>query len=318
VTGTNPIGVTGNAATGGAGTSGTRNNGTGANTGVRSNINQNAVPNQRGARVNQNSGFDFSGNGISQTPFFNDRGVRRQLNLNDSQFNSLNSAYQNAYNNYTRSVRNLNSNLTPLQRAAQMQQLENQFNNSFGSSLDSTFINPQYRTRYDQLNRQYMGFNAFNNPAIQSQLNLTPQQQMQIRQLSADWRRQQLANGGTGTQQSQMYSQYWDQLNSVLTPQQQQTWAQLTGERYAFPTNAATPNAGSSGTVGTPGGAANGTAPPNGASPTGVGTMPPQQSIATPPSGSTRAPQSSAAQSGLQPATNTNSSSGAAAEGTAK
>ena len=90
-------------------------------------------------------------------------------------------------------------------------------------------------------------FNAFNDQAIQKQLNLTPQQQMQVRQLGAEWRKQLMQAGrGNGTDTnlnnvtpsgSQMYSQYWDQLNGVLTPEQQQTWSQLTGQRYTFSPN---------------------------------------------------------------------------------
>jgi len=89
-----------------------------------------------------------------------------------------------------------------------------------------------------------MGFSAFNDPAIQSQINLTPQQQMQIRRMANDWRRQlqQLSTGNganantvTQNQWNQLYTQFGDQLNSVLTPQQQSVWAQLTGQRYTFP-----------------------------------------------------------------------------------
>ncbi len=99
------------------------------------------------------------------------------------------------------------------------------------------------RARYDQLYRQSLGFNAFNQPAIQSQLNLTPQQQVQIRQLAQNWRqqlRQFEVNGNFNlapNQWSTMYNQYWNQLNGILTPQQQQIWLQLTGQRYPFPAN---------------------------------------------------------------------------------
>ena len=169
--------------------------------------------------------------------------------MNDQQFNTLNRAYQDAYGRYNQNVNRLsNSRLTPQQRAQQMQLYENQFNSEYGRSLNSALNNPQARARYDQLNRQYQGFNAFNDQAIQKQLNLTPQQQLQIRKLGAEWRKQLMQAGrGNGTdtnlnnitpdQWSQMYSQYWDQLNGLLTPQQQQAWTQLTGERYQFSPN---------------------------------------------------------------------------------
>ncbi len=182
---------------------------------------------------------------INQTPFFADPGIRRQLNLNNNQFNALNRSYQNAYRQYNQALSNLDrSNLTADQRALRIRQLQNEFFNNFRNTVDNTFTEPRYRTRYEQLQRQYMGFNAFNNLAIQNQLNLTPQQQMQIRKLADSWRDELQrvrpngeSNDITRDQWSRMYSQYWDRLNSILTPEQQQVWSQLTGERYTFPWN---------------------------------------------------------------------------------
>jgi hypothetical protein len=205
------------------------NNNAAARTG-RNNLGSNNVGSEsETAGVNNANGFN--NNSISQTPFFNNPAVRRELNLNDTQFNSLNTAYRNAYNTYNQGVNNLGQNLTPDQRAQQMEMLENRFNNSFNSSLDTNLTDAQARLRFDQLNRQYMGLNAFNNAAIQSQLNLTPQQRQQIRSLASQWRDQQGTNGVTPD-----YSQYSQQLNAILTPQQQQTWSQLTGSRFNFGT----------------------------------------------------------------------------------
>jgi len=224
-------GATGTAGPGGvAGAAGTA-----ANPGPQQNrLGINAQANARNP-----TSASVNSNGISQQPFFGDPGVRRQLNLNDSQFNSLNRAYQDAYGRYVRNLGGLPANLTEQQRMAQMQQFQNQFNIDFGRSLDSTFTDPRYRARYDQLKRQYMGFNSFNDPAIQRQLNLTPQQRVQIQRMANDWRnemRRAQRSGSSLTQQQweQMWSRNWDQLNGTFTPEQQQTWAQLTGERFPF------------------------------------------------------------------------------------
>jgi hypothetical protein len=170
--------------------------------------------------------------------------VRRQLNLNDNQFNALNRAYLDAFGRYNRNVTGLSNNLTLQQRQLQMEAFANQFYNDFGTTLDGTFTDPRYRTRYDQLNWQIMGFNAFNNPRIQRQFNLTPQQMVQIRQLAAVWReqlnrmRRQDGNASINNIDPQQWvalnNQYWDQLNAILTPEQQQMWTQLTGQRYNF------------------------------------------------------------------------------------
>lgn len=243
-----PAGAAGTSArigrAGAAGTSGTAGTATGVGrAGVTGAAGVRGGAGAAGAAGRGTTGFNSNGN-ISQTPFFSDRGVRQQLNMNDNQFNTLNRAYQNAYGNYNRGLNNLNSNLTPQQRAAHLQNLENDFYSGFNRSLDTTFNDPQTRTRFDQLSRQFQGFNAFNTPAIQSQLNLTPQQQTQIRQLASQWRQQLQQNEGAGTngnvsqaKWNAMMSKYYDELNGILTPQQQQTWSQLTGQRYNFPSN---------------------------------------------------------------------------------
>jgi hypothetical protein len=169
------------------------------------------------------------------------------LNLNNNQFNSLNRAYQNAYNRYNQGLNNLSPNLTEQQRQLQMQQLQSQFNQSLSGTVNDTLNNPQTVSRFNQLNRQFMGFNAFNDPAIRQQLNLTPAQVRQLRTLSNNWRQQlQQFRQGAGndlssvdqTQWNQLWQQYGTQLNGVLTPEQQQMWAQQVGQPYMFPPNA--------------------------------------------------------------------------------
>jgi hypothetical protein len=283
-------GVGGNAGTtgqAGAGVAGATNgvgasNGLGANNGVNTNNNAvntgvtnrsgfgntgtsgrtNANTGGAGSNLNPNAGFNGFNGGISQNPFFSNQAVRQQLRMNDAQFNSLNRAYQDAYTNYQNSLNGLGKNLTADQRTQQMEMLQNQFNDRFNQNVNSTLTDPGARSRFEQLNRQYMGLSNFNNPAIQKQLNLTPQQLNQIRQLSTSIRSQE-SNANPSLNQSQLYSQTWDQLNSILTPQQQQTWSQLTGERFDFG-GTANINGAAQGTTGTgfpgTGGTSNGNA----------------------------------------------------------
>jgi hypothetical protein len=191
-----------------------------------------------GANVQGNAGVS----GVSRTPFFTDPGVRQQLNLNDNQFNTLNRAYQDAYGRYNQGLRGLN-NLNEQQRQQRLMQLQAQFNQDFDANVNSTFTDPQLRSRYDQLSRQAMGFNAFNDPRLRQQLNLTPEQLRQLRDLASDSRRELArfrrgagnnANTLTQEQWNQLWQNYTTQVNSILTPEQQQLWSQLTGKPYAF------------------------------------------------------------------------------------
>jgi hypothetical protein len=230
-TGTNPpqTGTTRNLVPAG---NGNRVNGRANGVNGTAGLNSNASSNNRGA---------FQNSGVNQTPFFNDPGVRSQLNMNDAQYNSLNQGYQNAYRRYNQSLNNLNNpNMTQQQREAQMQQLETQFNQNFDGTVNSTLNNPQTLNRYNQLNRQYQGFNAFNDPAVRKQLNLSQDQIRQFRTLSGNWRQQlqQLRQSGGQTvdpaQLTQLQQQFATQLNGVLTPEQQQMWSQQTGQAYSF------------------------------------------------------------------------------------
>src|SRR5437763_1283466 len=54
--------------------------------------------------------------GIGQTPWFSSQNLRGQLGLNDQQYNQLNSAYGQAYSNYSSNMGQLGNSLTPEQR----------------------------------------------------------------------------------------------------------------------------------------------------------------------------------------------------------
>ncbi|HVT29788.1 MAG TPA: hypothetical protein VHE81_17350 [Lacipirellulaceae bacterium] len=222
-----------NGATGGAGA--------GTATGVNGRANASATPNSMApGAVSANQ---FNANGVTPTPFFTDPGVRQQLRMNPDQYSRLNRAYQNAYSRYNRALNHLSPNLTEQQRMARIQQLQAAFNQELSGTANGMFTNPQMLRRYNQLNRQFMGFNAFNDPAIERQLNLSSDQRQQIRALGNTFRQQlQQFRQGAGNNMSnvdmnrwnQLWTQYQTRLNSILTPQQQQIWAQQIGEPYVF------------------------------------------------------------------------------------
>jgi len=198
--------------------------------------------NNAAARANVNGQV----NTISQTPFFTDPGVRQQLNLNDTQLRTLNRNYQDALARFNEAVNRLSPGLTPEQRALQVERLQLQFNQSLAGTTNSTLTNPQTLNRFNQLNRQFMGFNAFNDPTIRQQLNLTPDQLRQLRTVQNNFRQQlqQLRRGAGNdlssvdqTQWNQIMQQYVSTLNNVLTPEQQQMWQQLVGQPFTFSPN---------------------------------------------------------------------------------
>jgi hypothetical protein len=115
------------------------------------------------------------------------------------------------------------------------------FNTEFNSALDTAFTDPTMRDRFNQLNLQFRGIGAFNDPALQRQLNLTAQQRQQLASLNGQWRRDlmnlQRANRSNLSQQqlNDLRARFATQLNGILTPEQQQQWTQMTGQPFDFP-----------------------------------------------------------------------------------
>jgi hypothetical protein len=173
-------------------------------------------------------------------------GARQQLQLNPNQYRQLSRVYENAWEQYQKGLNRLGPNLTDVQRQERMQALQQRFYQTYNRALDSTLTNPQLRQRYNQLNRQYQGFGAFNDPQLQQGLNITPTQQQQLSNMSNQWnqqmeqlRQQAATNPEASLQQfAQMQQQARQQMGSVLTPQQQQNWPQMVGDNYNFPFNA--------------------------------------------------------------------------------
>jgi hypothetical protein len=220
-------------------TLGTANAAARAQVGAGRNFNSNVQAEGQFSATNR--GF----NPINPAPWLGDAGARQQLGLNDNQFNQLSRAHQDAYTRYNQDLARLNNTLSDEQRMQQIQQLQARFNQDFDTRLNTTFANPQLRQRFNQLNWQFMGPMAFNDAAVRQQLNLTPQQQQQLRRLAAQWQQQvnQLRLAGqtdpamTQQQWFAFRTRYQNQLGGILTPTQQQSFGQLIGQPYDFPVN---------------------------------------------------------------------------------
>jgi hypothetical protein len=181
--------------------------------------------------------------GITQTPWFTHQNVRSNIGINDQTFNQLNAAYGQAYSTYNQGISQLGTNLTPDQRAQRIQDLQNTFNQRMNQVAQTSITDPTQLSRYNQLALQFQGFDAFNSAQVQQKLNLNDQQRQRLQQLAQQYN-QQLNNlqqnartnpTATDQQFNQLRQQAMQGMNTVLTPQQQQTWQQMTGQPYNFP-----------------------------------------------------------------------------------
>ena len=103
-------------------------------------------------------------------------------------------------------------------------------------------LKPEQFQRYQQLNWQHQGLNAFNDPAVQAKLNLNADQMTKVEavRLRQNQALTEILNK-YGTDPTTAVSQFQllrkqtqDQLNQILNDQQRQAWGQLTGEPIDF------------------------------------------------------------------------------------
>jgi hypothetical protein len=190
-------------------------------------------------------GATFQG-GINQTPWFTDPTLRQQLKFNDDQFNRLNKAYNEAWTRYQKGInQQLNNTLTDAQRQQRMRDFTQNFYRDLATTSESILTDPQQRQRFNQLNWQYRGFDAFTDPTIQQKLNLTAEQTQKLNQFRNDWSTQMNTLGSTFQTNREAATKQFNQLrtttneriNSVLTPEQQKTWRELMGDPYNFQPN---------------------------------------------------------------------------------
>ena len=166
--------------------------------------------------------------------------VSKSMNLTQTQIGSLNKLTDQTQAQYRDNYDKL-STFNVADRAARSQELDRKYNGDWNKGASDIF-NDDQRSRYQQLNYQYGGFNSLYDPDFQTQLSLTPDQITNLNE-HRTWSNQQLQEiNGIGatdaTKGTQMYRDYWKQhqerFNKYLTPGQQKIWAQKTGEPYAF------------------------------------------------------------------------------------
>lgn len=199
--------------------------------------------------------------GITQTPWFTDPGIRKQLNLNDQQFNQLNKTYSQYFEKYQGGYNQLGK-LDDQQRQQRMLELSGSFYNSFGQSSRDV-LNQDQLQRYQQLYLQYRGPAALMDPAVQDQLQLTPEQRQKLQRsgyFGWDYSSQAAAqnsannnnnpnnnnpnnnnpnnnsatnqNSQTSGQRSLQQQQQW--MRDFLTEEQRARWREMTGTPYNF------------------------------------------------------------------------------------
>jgi hypothetical protein len=182
---------------------------------------------------------------VGQKPWFSEAGIQKTLNLTPQQMNQLNTAHTSAYQQYQTNSNKFN-NASPQQGTQQQGTQQNvnpysAYHNQMSESAKSS-MSPQQYQRYGQLQLQYQGLGAFNDPAVQQRLNLTPQQIEKLRTYenaqSQRWGEMYKSVGYNPDRAQASYQTMIGQndnlIRQVLNTQQQQTWNDMVGAPYAF------------------------------------------------------------------------------------
>jgi hypothetical protein len=182
--------------------------------------------------------------GVPQTPWFSPAPIRQQVfKINDDQFSKLNQAYSEAWARYNKSIGGLDATLSAQQRADQMRTMEQDFFKNFNTASTTILTDAEQRQRFDQLNWQWRGFGAFQDPTVVQRLNLTKEQLARLNEFNQQWTTQMSDLGPMFTHDrleaqrrfEKMQGDMGTRINTVSTPEQLQTWRQMTGPPYAFP-----------------------------------------------------------------------------------
>ncbi len=169
------------------------------------------------------------------TPLFQNPNISQALGLTPPQLAQLNTANQWLQASFRRESGQLGRYSDP-QRNARMQDLMRAYNAELMRAAAGIMTPPQF-TRYQQLDLQHKGFDAFADVEVQQRLNLTEVQLQNLQALSQrnSQEIQALQQNGQSTP-SEPWRRYetsrqqsLNQTNGILTETQRRTWIQMLG-----------------------------------------------------------------------------------------
>jgi hypothetical protein len=177
------------------------------------------------------------------TPLYRMNDVAKTLTLTPDQINRLNQATTDLQTRYARDYTTI-QNLKDPDLTTRTQDWLRNYSSGWNNAARDIF-NERQMNRYNELWRQYHGFNTFTDPDLQERFKLTEQQRTQLRE-GIDWSNSQLRSiydkaRTDPAAATTLYNQYWkdrhDRLYKILTPDQQRIWGQMIGEPYNFQPN---------------------------------------------------------------------------------
>ncbi len=196
---------------------------------------------------NANVGVSGSGYRLyGRRPWFANDGVRRQLKIDDTQYNTLHKTYGQYWTPYNQAIVTVPADLEEAERQRRIAAAYSTFHKNYYDNTAKVFVDADTRNRYNQLNVQYQGYAAFNDPQVQTRLKLTEEQRRDFNRYYTDWNKQMNTYGTEYAKDreavNKQFGEYWKKsrahINETLTPEQRRSWNEMTGEAYDFSADA--------------------------------------------------------------------------------
>lgn len=177
-----------------------------------------------------------------ESPWFSAEGLQDELELDDDQIKRLNDAYGATWKQMRATGADSGRALDEEARSQRTNEYRDRFDSEFAQSTSSVFRTPEQQQRFNQLQTQYQGYGAFDNPRLQRQFNLNDTQYRQLQELRREWdseleglRETYATNADEARNRFNGLRSSTDQrFQGILNDKQRQSYNEMTGQPFDF------------------------------------------------------------------------------------
>jgi hypothetical protein len=190
------------------------------------------------APASAQQGRGFGGGMGGGAMLLSNKGVQKELKATDQQAQKLDTLAEEMRSKQREEFQKL-QDLSDDQRREKLQELTRTWNADIRKSLD-TALQPEQIKRFEQIQLQFAGSNAFAMPRVVEALKLDDDQKSKIQKINLDLGQSmmdaregfQTDREGTMKKMADLRKQATEKATAVLTDSQKTTWKELTGDPY--------------------------------------------------------------------------------------
>jgi len=183
-------------------------------------------------------GFGGFGGGGSGAMLVANKGVQQELKVDEAQAEKLDALAQELGDKQRAEFQKL-QDVSQDERREKMQEIGQAMNADLRKGLDKV-LKPEQVKRFEQIQLQQSGINAFAMPRVQEDLKLTDEQKSKFREISEE-QSQAIRGAFSGARDDRegamrkvadARKQANEKAQAVLTDDQKKTWKEMTGEPF--------------------------------------------------------------------------------------